>query len=47
MDKGGKSLWEEHGENPRSCENKELSAKIVDLFETSDKTYGSPRIHED
>lgn len=39
--------WKDRPESPRAVENKMLTEKITHLFEESEETYGSPRIHDD
>ena len=39
--------WLANPESPRAQENKALTALIIEYWEGSDKTYGSPRIHRD
>jgi len=37
--------WKERPESVRAVESKELLRRIRDIYEESEETYGSPRIH--
>ena len=39
--------WLAKPESPRTKENKALTTLIIEYWEASDKSYGSPRIHRD
>lgn len=43
--RSGYYKWLHRGNSVRSKENKELSAKIQQIHQTSRQSYGSPRIH--
>jgi putative transposase len=45
VSRSGYYTWQKRLKSPRSRENENLKAKILDIFKASHGTYGSPRIH--
>jgi hypothetical protein len=47
VSRGGYYLWLHRPQSLRAAANDELPRQIKGIYEQSDQTYGSPRVHEE